>query len=175
MKKANLNSLSVARSVSGATHSSTSHAVSSKHLARQKLRRSLQPVKHDAPEDRMEVDYLETSGSMSVEPPSPLTRIWANRASRREREDEDLVPEPGPPELSEDEDDTENDGTPDADEPEFLTDDEGPPVHVGISAREQLTAGFQLHAARAGVSLATIIFAKHISNFQFSTRAFGSR
>jgi len=101
---------------------------------------------------------MQANGSGSSEPPSPLTHVWAGRASRREREDEDLVPEPGSPELSGDEDDVENDGIPGADEPEFLTDEEGPPAHVEISVREQLTAGFQLRAAQASMSLVVIVF-----------------
>jgi len=40
--------------------------------------------------------------------------------------------------------------------PELLTDDEASPTHVEISAREQLTADFQLCAAQAGMSLITI-------------------
>ena len=67
----------------------------------------------------MEVDPLQASRSNN---PSPLTRIWAHLASRREREDEDLVSEPGSPELSEDEGKTETNGNLDPDEPEFLSD-----------------------------------------------------
>lgn len=98
-----------------------------------------------------EVDHLPTSGPSSNELPSPLTHVWASRTNRREREDEDLVSDPGSPEPSEDENETDNDGRVGADEPKFLTDDEEPPVHVEISAGDQLTTGFQLHAARAGM------------------------
>ena len=104
----------------------------------------------------MEVDDLQASGSS--DPPPLLTRVWAGRASRREREDEDLVSEPDSPESSEDEDEAENNGNLDPDEPEFLSDDEEPRIHVEISAAERLTAGFRLHAARAGMSLATVCF-----------------
>jgi hypothetical protein len=145
-KKANLDSLSIARSISRVTLKRPSH---------RKPRHSVQPVENDGAEDPMEVDYTEASGSGSSDHSSPLTRIWTNRASRHEREDEDLVSEPGSPESSEDED--ENDGSLDADEPAFLTDDEEPPVHVEISARDQLTADFQLRATRAGMLLITII------------------
>ena len=114
----------------------------------------MQSTGDPAPEDPMEVDLPGTSGSSSREHPSPLTRVWAARASRREREDKDLVPEPDSPELSEDEDEVEGDGSLDADEPNFLTDDEEPaPVHVEIPARERLTADFQLRATKAGALL----------------------
>ena len=93
---------------------------------------------------------MQASGSND---PSPLTCVRADRTGRREREDEDLVPEPGSPEPSEDEDEAENDGNLDPDEPELLSDDEEPRVHVEIPATEQLTAGFQLRATRAGMSL----------------------
>jgi hypothetical protein len=76
-----------------------------------------------------------------------------NRASRREREDEDLLSEPGSPEQSEDEDELESSGNLDPDEPVFLSDDEEQLVHTEIPAREQLNAHFQLHAAGAGNSL----------------------
>jgi len=102
----------------------------------------------------MEVDHPQAGGS--GEP--PLARIWADRANRREREDEDLVSEPGSPELSsKDEDEMENRNL-GPDEPQFLSDDEEAPlVHVEISATEQLTADFQHHAARAGMSLAPVV------------------
>ena len=95
------------------------------------------------------------SGSSSGESPSRLTQVWADRTSRREREDEDLVSEPGSPEPSEDEGEAEGDRSQDVDEPVFLSDDEGPspPVHVEISAQDQLTADFQLRATKAGMSL----------------------
>lgn len=104
----------------------------------------------------MEVDHPQASGSSGPSP--PLTHVWANHRSWRGCEDEDLVSEPGSPEQSEDEDEVENDGNPDPDEPKFLSDDEEPLAHVEISARDQLTAGFQLHSARAGMSSAVTIF-----------------
>ena len=143
-QRANIKSLSHARAVSGLANSSAS---------RQKQRRSPRLAEEHAAEDQMEVDHLQASGSND---PSPLTRIWAHRASRREREDEDLVSEPGSPEPSEDEDENEIDGNLDPDEPELLSDSEEPRIHAEISATEQLTAGFQLHAARAGVLLANL-------------------
>ena len=88
-------------------------------------------------------------------PSSSLARVWADRPSRHGREDEDLLPEPGSPELSEDEEEAEGEGN--SDEPEFLADDEETPeeevspVHVEVSARDQLTADFQLRAGRAGI------------------------
>ena len=103
----------------------------------------------------MDVDLPPASGPSSSGPP-PLTRVWAGCASRHGREDEDLVSEPGSPELSEDGDEAENNREQNANDPEFLTDDEVSPTHVEISAREQLTADFQLRAARAGMSLITI-------------------
>ena len=102
----------------------------------------------------MNVDHPQGSGSGN--PSLPLTRVWANRPSRHEREDEDLIPEPGSPELSENEDQAEGDENLDPDEPVFLSDDEEPPIaHIEISAREQLNSGFQLRAAKAGMLLAT--------------------
>lgn len=102
----------------------------------------------------MEMDCLPTSGPGSNELPSPLTCVWASCTDRHECEDEDPVSNPGSPEPSEDEDKTENDGRAGANEPEFLTSNEEPPAHVEISAGDQLTTGFQLHAARAGMPCA---------------------
>jgi hypothetical protein len=98
----------------------------------------------------MEIDLVQGSGSRE-----PLTRMWPNRASRREREDEDLLdsPEPSSPELSEDEDGRNNE----SDEPEFTSDDERPLVHVEISATDRLTADFQAHAVKAGMSLTMVV------------------
>jgi hypothetical protein len=117
----------------------------------------VQPVEDYAPEDLMDVDLPPASGPSSSRPPSPLTRVWAGHASQCGCEDEDLVSEPGSPEPSEDKDEAEDDGTQDIDDPELLTDDEEPPTHVEISAREQLTADFQLCVLRAGMSLIPII------------------
>ena len=106
----------------------------------------MQPIEDHATEDPMDVDLPPASGPSSSGPP-PLTRVWAGRASRHGREDEDLVSEPGSPELSEDGDEAENNREQNADDPEFLTNDEASPTHVEISVREQLTANFQLRAA----------------------------
>jgi len=154
-RRTNLDSLNVARSVSGLTRPSTSHPIYSKHLSRQRPSDSVQPIEDYAPEDPMDVDLPPASGPSSSRPP-PLTHVWAGRASRHGREDEDLVSEPGSPESSEDEDEAENNGKQKTDDPELLTDDEASPTHVEISAREQLTADFQLRAAQAGMSLITI-------------------
>ena len=148
MKAAKMKALSAARSVSSPATSSAHHSAPTKH------RKSRHPTglpENHAPEDPMEVDLPQGSGS--GEPLNPLVRIWVNRAGRREREDEDLVSDPGSPELSDNDDEAEGNGNADPDEPEFLTDDEGPPIHVQISATEQLSADFQLHAAKAGMSL----------------------
>ena len=104
----------------------------------------------------MDVGRTQTSGSSDPSP--PLTHVWANRASRCKREDEDLVSDPGSPQSSEDEDEVEVDGNLDPDEPDFLSGDEEPRVHAEIPATEQLNASFQLRAVRAGVSLTTAIF-----------------
>jgi hypothetical protein len=104
----------------------------------------------------MEVDHPQASGS--GEPSSPLARVWANRAGRREREDEDLVSEPGSSSDNSDEEEAENNANPSPDEPGLLSDDEAPPVHVEISAAERLTAGFQLHAAKAGMLFNATVF-----------------
>jgi len=103
----------------------------------------------------MEVDHPQVGGS--GEP--PLARIWAGRTNRREREDEDLVSEPGSPGLSsEDEDETGNRNL-GPDEPQFLSNDEEEPlVHVEISATEQLTANFQHGATRAGMLLVVVVY-----------------
>lgn len=103
----------------------------------------------------MDVDHLQASGS--GQPSTPLTRIWANRAGRREREDEDLVSEPGSPEPSGGEEEDE-DGDMSADEPELLSDDEAPLVHVEISATDQLTADFQIRLAKAGRLFVVVAF-----------------
>jgi len=111
----------------------------------------------------MDVDHQQESGSGEPSTPLTLTHIWANRASRHEREDEDLVPDPGSPELTEDEDETEGSENLDPDEPEFLSDDEEPPTHVEISPMEQLTADFQLRAAEAGMLVLRLSSVKCIS------------
>ena len=140
-RRAKLHALAVARSVSGLAGSSVQHSFT-KHPPCQKQGHSAPPTEERAPdhEGAMEVDLPQEGGSGE-----PLAHIWADRASRREREDEDLLSEPGSPELSsEDEDETEN-GNLDCDEPVFLSDDEDPdpPVHMEISATEQLTTDFQ--------------------------------
>ena len=111
---------------------------------------------------------------------SPLTRVWADRADHPGREDEDLLPEPGPPELLEDEGGDEDEGS---DEPEFLTDEEETPdsngstVHVEVSLRGLLTTKFQLCATRAGTFLTAIAsfeFLSFLSTLSSSTRELGS-
>ena len=98
----------------------------------------------------MEVDRPQVSRSDTA--PPPPTHTWANRASRHEREDEDLFSRPGTPDLSGDEATAGNDGEPVSDEPGFLSDDEELHIRAEISTAEQLTAGFQLRAIRAGAS-----------------------
>ena len=142
-----MNSLAVARSVSGLAAGPSSRSVPARRLSHREPR--YQPVGNYATEDPMEVDHPQASGS--GEPSTPLARVWANRASRREREDEDLVSEPGSPGPSGDEEEPEGDGDPSADELELLSDDEAPLVHIEISAAEQLTADFQIHSAKAGM------------------------
>ena len=97
-------------------------------------------------EDLMEVD------PPVHEPPripsSGINRVWAGRPNQPGREDEDLVSEPGSPEVSEDED-TQDGEMGDGDELGYLTDDDEC-AHVEISARDRLTANYQLSAARAG-------------------------
>lgn len=142
MKEAKMKSLSAARS---AASSSSRRSVPKKH---RKSTHSTGFTENNTPEDPMEVDHPQGGGP--GKPSTPLDRVWANRASRREREDEDLVSDPGSPELSEDDDETGSNGNLDPDEPELLTDDEGPPAHVQILATDQLSADFQLRAAKAG-------------------------
>jgi len=123
-------------------------------------------------EGTMEVDLPQEGGSGE-----PLARIWADRTSRRKCEDEDLLSEPGSPELSsEDENETKN-GNLDHDEPVFLSDDEDPdpPVHVEISVTEQLTTDSQYCAAKAGMSPIVVVVCKACSpgsDFAFSPGAF---
>jgi hypothetical protein len=127
----------------------------------------------------MQVDDTLTHGSNFTGPStsahaSPPPYLAVDRAGRRGREDEDLVSEPGSPVPSEDEDDT-GDRSLDHDEPEFVSDDEGPPAHVEIPASKQLTADFQLRAAKAGTFAIMTAFTKHVFDFVSSTGAFGSR
>lgn len=142
----------------------------------------MQPIKDttNTLEDVMDVDPLENRSGPSN--PFPLTRVWADRGNRCGREDEDLVPEPGSPELSEGGEEAEDKGGGNADgEPEFLTDDEvtpngrGSPVHVEISARDRLTADFQLHAARAGIFSNLSSMSQRLSDCLSSTGEFGPR
>jgi len=82
---------------------------------------------------------------------SPINRVWTSRVDRPGREDEDLVSDPGSPEVSEDEDGEDGEMR-SGEEPAFLTDDEDQGVaRVEISARDRLTANYQLSAARAGM------------------------
>ena len=153
-QRARIESLSVARSVSGLAGSSTYQPTPAKHPSLRRKRGCSTPPANDdgAPdhEDAMEVDHPQAGGSGDP----PLARIWADRASRREREDEDLLSEPGSPEISSEDEDEIGSGNLDPDEPVFLSDDEDtdPLVHVEISATEQLTADFQYRAAKAGMS-----------------------
>jgi len=117
----------------------------------------------------MEVDHPQAGGS--GEP--PLACIWDNHPGRCEREDEDLVSEPGSPKSSsKDEGETEDEH--DLDEPNFLSDDEGPLVHVEISATDQLTTGFQHRAVKAGMLLIAVEVYYPCPNPAFSTAEFGS-
>ena len=162
-RKAKLNSLRSARSISGRSNLPASRLTLLKCRSHKKP--PPDPLQHakDATEDPMDVDLPENgSGPGPTVSSPPLTRVWADRANRHGREDEDLVPEPDSPQLSEDEEEAEDEGRGDVEEPEFLTDDErtsgsaeGTLVHVEISTRDQLNADFQLHAARAGVFLNT--------------------
>ena len=170
-QRAKLDALAVARSISGLTGSSTRRPlVPTTHPPRQRQGHSTSLTEDCPPdhEDTMEVDHPQAGGS--GEP--PLARIWADRASRREREDEDLVSEPGSPELSsEDGDETEN-GKLDPDEPVFLSDDDDDPdplVHVEISATEELTTDFQYRAAKAGMS--PFFASAHDANSDFALSA----
>jgi hypothetical protein len=106
-------------------------------------------------EDQMDIDPPENHSRHGNSPPI-LARVWASRGGQCRHKDEDLISKPGSPEpLSDDED--EDEGTEDTDEPSFLTDDETrndeeAPTHVEISARDRVTANFQLCSARAGTS-----------------------
>ena len=120
----------------------------------------------------MNVDHPQTSGSNHPLP--PLTHQLVDRSSRHEREDKDLVPEPVSPELSESKDEVEEDESLDPDEPDFLSDNEESPLsHTEILAMEQLTAGFQLHAARAGILLAIGFLILYHPHFACSTGTVG--
>ena len=155
-KKAKLTSLDIARFVSGHPEPSTPSSVPSNHLARQNPTQPIEDVDYTA-NGPMEVDSVANRSS------SLLDRVWAGRASQCGREDEDLVPVPGSPESSEDEEEAENDERKGfSDEPDFLSDDDEPtsirptPVHLGISARDQLTVDYQSQAARAGAFLTAV-------------------
>lgn len=163
-KKARLTSLNVARLVSGNPTPSTSRSLPSTHLSHQEAQdQAVRPMDDTSPaaEDQMDIDQSSVDRSHPGGPSSNLRHVWAGRTSRRERQDEDLISEPGSPEPSEDE--GENDATDhgggSVTDTDFFTDDEteptanceNPPAHVEISARDQLTTDFRLHAARAGV------------------------
>ena len=132
-------------------------------------------------EDPMDMDPPANESGPSTSS-SSLACVWADRAGRPGREDEDLVPEPGSPELSEDEGGAEGEGS---DECEFLTDEEETldsnisAVHVEISPEGLLTTDFQLCATRAGTFLAAFAFFSSFlyvfSNLLFSAGALGSR
>lgn len=164
-KRANINSLAIARSVTRLTSSSTSCLAPAEHRSHKKPSHPVPPTEDNITEDYvdedqfdedpMEVDQLQASGSSNRSP--PLTHVWASRTSRRECEDEDLVAEPGSPEPLEDEDETGNDENQDPDDPEFLSDNDELPVHAEISATEQLTTSFQVRATKAGMLLTTVI------------------
>jgi hypothetical protein len=147
---ANKNALAIARSTFRLTDSKTSGLVPAIHPPRRRQERSAQTNEGYTTEGPMEVDLPQAS--QSGEPSPPLAHIWADRTSRHEREDEDLVSEPGSPEPSGDEDKTWSDRDLGPDEPKFLSDDEGPDAHMEISATEQLTGDFQLRSTRAGTS-----------------------
>jgi hypothetical protein len=180
-KQAKFDLLNTARFISGHPGPTALHPVSSKCLSRQKRASPIQPTEDaaQAAEDPMDIDP-PVDGPGPSKLLSPLTHVWADRADRRGREDEDLLPEPGPPELSEDEDSGNEEGR-DADEADFLTDDEvtardgDAPVHVEITARDQLTAEFQLHAARAGMFLNMVPFIENVPHPWFSPGESGSR
>jgi hypothetical protein len=156
----NINSLNLARSIAGLTGALTPRLIPTKKSTHRKRGVPRQPVEEQISEVPMDVDLPQATGSDSAQTsanPEPLTLVWDNRASRQERQDEDLVDEPSSPELSEDEGVAENSGGPDPDEPEFLSDDEdlsvdgGQPACVEISASDQLNADFQLRAVEAGM------------------------
>ena len=156
-RRANVNSLGLARSVAGLT--GIRRLVPTKHSSRRKPKKSTIPPDDQPPEDAMQIDDLLTLGHDSAGPSTsahatPLMNLDAEYTGWRGQEDEDLVSEPGSPVPSEDEDEA-GDRVLDYDEPEFLSDDEESSTHVEIPAREQLTADFQLHAAKAGTSAIT--------------------
>jgi hypothetical protein len=158
IKAANADALRAARSISGPTSSSTPGPATTDHASHRKLPRSMQSAKDPTPDDSVEMDLVQASGLGSSEPTVPAIRLWPNRASRRERRDEDLVDSPGPSSPQQSEDEAENNGNNDSDEPEFMSDDEGPVrAHVGISVTEQLTADFQARTVKAGASLVGVV------------------
>jgi hypothetical protein len=109
--------------------------------------------------DPMDADPPENHSRDRDSPPI-LARVWASRGGQYRHEDVDPIPEPSSPELPSDDEDEDKE-TEDANEPIFFTDDEicndyEAPTHVEISARDQLTANFQLCCARAGMSQTVI-------------------
>ena len=128
----------------------------------------------------MDNDPPANGSGPSTSSSSPLTCVWTDQAGRPGREDKDLLPEPGPPELSEDEGGDEDEGS---DKPEFLTNKEETPdsnestVHVEVLPRGLFTTKFQLCATRAGTFLTAIAsfeFLSFLSTLSFSTRELGS-
>lgn len=172
-RRAKKDDLAHARSASNLIGPSARRLAPPSHLLPRKPRQPAQLVSNDTTEDPMDVDHPQAGASH--DPPPPISHVWVDRPSRREREDEDLVPEPGSPESSENEDGPEGDENQDPDEPDFLSDEEPPLVHVEIPAREQLNADFQLYAAKAGMLLNTDFLILHRSHFALSTGTFGPR
>ena len=103
-------------------------------------------------EDMMAVDLPQENGCEVPDASPLLTRMWANRAGRREREDEDLVPEPLDSSGSSDEEEEPgNGGALEVDELDLTSDDEEPPIHAEVPMAEQFNTDFQVRATRAGM------------------------
>ena len=110
---------------------------------------------HQYFDDEMHTD--PPLGHQHAGPPSPsLDQVWSGRTDRRERQDEDLCPSPGPSDHSDYGDESSNNG----EDTLYPLDDEPPPpdptpTRVEVSARDRLTSTYQLDAALAGMSPAT--------------------
>lgn len=143
-QEARLTILHAARAVAGNTPLTGLTSTSSRPPPKEHHRTTDSDENTDnATDNLMDVDLNPGQPSFS------LNQVWSNRASRPEREDEDLFPGPGSPDQSEDDGNGEN-----LDEPTYLSDDDLPPPkptpsHIEIPIWDRLTATRQLDAASA--------------------------
>jgi len=85
--------------------------------------------------------------------PDVLSRVWANRENRAERQDEDLFSRPPSPllELSEPDNEQDPDGEVELSDLSAESEEEEPQTSVHLTATQRLNTQFELQAARAGM------------------------